>query len=106
MKLGIVWRTGIALSLVGVLASGLTGYYGYTESRLLLQSAAEQRLLTATRVLARQLSVGLDTAARDVLMVAQHTGTTELLKTWGNQVTPARAQTLASLFVTMLGTRS
>lgn len=105
MKLGIVWRTGIALSLVGVLASGLTGYYGYTESRLLLQSAAEQRLLTATRVLARQLSVGLDTAARDVLMVAQHPGTTELLKTWGNQVTPARAQTLASLFVTMLGTR-
>ena len=63
MKLGIVWRTGIAMALIGVLASGLTGYYAFTESRALLQSAAEQRLLTATRVLARQLSVGLDNAS-------------------------------------------
>ena len=105
MKLGIVWRTGIALALVGVLASGLTGYYGYTESRLLLQSAAEQRLLTATRVLARQLSVGLDTAARDVLMVAQHPRTSVLLQTWHSPSTLESADTLAALFVTMLHTR-
>ena len=104
MKLGIVWRTGIALALVGVLASGLTGYYGFTESRALLQSAAEQRLLTATRVLARQLSVGLDNASRDVLMVAQHPGTLGLLQTWESQTPNSRGSTMAALFDTILHT--
>lgn len=104
MKLGIVWRTGIAMALIGVLASGLTGYYGFTESRALLQSAAEQRLLTATRVLARQLSVGLDNASRDVLMVAQHPGTLGLLQTWDSQVPDSRGSTMAALFDTILRT--
>lgn len=104
MKLGIVWRTGIAMALIGVLASGLTGYYGYTESRALLQSAAEQRLLTATRVLARQLSVGLDSASRDALMVAQHPGTAGLLQTWAQQQPNVRGSTMAALFDTILRT--
>ncbi|WP_306564196.1 GGDEF domain-containing protein [Aquabacterium sp.] len=104
MKLGIVWRTGIAMALIGVLASGLTGYYGYTESRALLQSAAEQRLLTATRVLARQLSVGLDNASRDVLMVAHHPGTLGLLQTWDSQPPNHRGSTMAALFDTILRT--
>jgi diguanylate cyclase (GGDEF)-like protein len=106
MRLGIVWRTGIAMALIGVLAAGLTGYYGYTESRSLLQSAAEQRLLTATRVLARQVSVGLDSAGRDVLMVAQHPGTLDLLQTWTQQTPHSRGSTMAALFNTMLRTRS
>ena len=104
MKLGIVWRTGIAMALIGVLASGLTGYYAFTESRALLQSAAEQRLLTATRVLARQLSVGLDNASRDVLMVAQHPGTLGLLQTWESQTPNSRGSTMAALFDTILHT--
>ena len=104
MKLGIVWRTGIAMALIGVLASGLTGYYAFTESRALLQSAAEQRLLTATRVLARQLSVGLDNASRDVLMVAQHPGTLGLLQTWESQAPNSRGSTMAALFDTILRT--
>lgn len=105
MRLGIVWRTGIAMALIGVLAAGLTGYYGYTESRALLQTAAEQRLLTATRVLARQLSVGLDTASRDALMLAQHPGTIVLLDTWHRQEPEARGSTMAAMFKTILQTR-
>lgn len=79
MKFGIAWRLGIALALMGVLASGLTGYYGYAESRALLVAAAEERLLTATRVLVRQLSVGLDNVARDVLLIAGHPQAGQLL---------------------------
>ena len=79
MKFGIAWRLGIALALMGVLASGLTGYYGYTESRSLLVAAAEERLLTATRVLVRQLSVGLDNVARDVLLISGHPQAGKLL---------------------------
>lgn len=105
MKLSIVWRTGIAMALIGVLASGLTGYYAYTESRAQLQSAAEQRLLTATRVLARQLSVGLDSAGRDVRMIAQHPGTVVRLKTWHQEDPSTRGAAMAALFETMLRTR-
>lgn len=79
MKLGIAWRLGLALAAVGVLAAGLTGYYGYSASRQLLVAAAEERLLTATRVLVRQLAVGLDNTARDVQLFAEHPMAARLL---------------------------
>lgn len=79
MKFGIVYRVGLALALIGVLASGLTGYYGYAESRKLLIAAAKERLLIATRVLNRQLAVGLESTARDVQMLALHPQAARLL---------------------------
>lgn len=104
MKYSLAWRLGIALALMGVLAAGLTGYYAYNESRTLLKAAAEQRLLTATRVLARQLSVGVDDAAQDVRLIAGHPLTRELL----SQPDAARARAdgdiLAQLFKSMLTT--
>lgn len=70
MKVGIAFRFGLVLALIGVLASGLTGYYAYTDSRELILRAAEERLLTATRVLANQFLIGLENNARDVLLLA------------------------------------
>lgn len=72
IRLGIAWRLGLVMALLGVTAAGLTGYYGYTESRALLVAAAEDRLLTATRVLTRQLAAGLENTARDVRLLANH----------------------------------
>ena len=80
MKIGIALRLGLALALVGVLAAGLTGYYGYAESRAMLVAAAEERLLTSTRVLVRQLTVGLDNTARDVRLIAEHPQAARLLQ--------------------------
>jgi diguanylate cyclase len=55
-----------------MLASGLTGYYAFSTSRSLLVTAAEQRLLTATHVLVRQLVVTLEGVVRDVRLLAGH----------------------------------
>jgi diguanylate cyclase len=71
-RLGLGGRFSLLLALVGVLASGLTGYYAFSTSRDLLVGAAEQRLLTATQVLARQFVVTLESAVRDVRLLAAH----------------------------------
>lgn len=79
MKLGLPWRLGLVIALSGVLAAGLAGYYGYRASRQLLLAGAEARLLTATRVLARQLAVALNAGGRDVLLLANHPQAARLL---------------------------
>ncbi len=104
MKLGIAWRLGVALALFGVLAAGLTGYYAYSASRQLLTAAAEQRLVTATRVLVRQLAVGLDNTARDVLLVAGHPGTARVLVRSDPDQLARQESTMAQLFRQMLDT--
>ncbi|MDM4766504.1 diguanylate cyclase [Pelomonas sp. SE-A7] len=104
MKLGIAWRIGLALAAVGVLAAGLTGYYGYSASRQLLVAAAEERLLTATRVLVRQLSVGLENTARDAQLFAEHPMAARLL-TRSDPAIQSRSETnSALLFKRMLDT--
>ena len=49
MLYGIRFRLGVLLAAFGVLATGLTGLYSYTESRTLLVRAAERDLMTATQ---------------------------------------------------------
>lgn len=102
MRFSLAWRQGVALALMGVMAAGLTGYYGYTESRALLQSAAEQRLLTASRVLARQLSVGLENVAHDVRVIAGHSGARDTLLLTDAEGLARTSQNTALLFRSML----
>ena len=104
MKIGIAWRLGLALALVGVLAAGLTGYYGYSASRQLLVAAAEERLLTATRVLVRQLAVGMDNTARDVLLFAEHPMAARLLARTDPVLQQRSEVNTALLFQRMLDT--
>ena len=72
IRLGLGGRFSLLLALIGVLASGLTGYYAFSTSRSLLVTAAEQRLLTATQVLVRQLMVTLESVVRDGRLLAGH----------------------------------
>jgi len=104
MKLGIAWRLGLAVALVGVLAAGLTGYYGYATSRSMLVAGAEERLLTATRVLARQLVIVLDNIAGDVRMVAEHPQAARLLLRANPGVQGFNEDNAALLFERVLAT--
>ncbi|MBB5202752.1 diguanylate cyclase (GGDEF)-like protein [Inhella inkyongensis] len=78
-SLGLGARLALAMALLGLLAAGLTGYSSYRTSSAMLVGAAEQRLLTATRVLGRQLSVELVDVSRDLLMLAEHPAVANLL---------------------------
>lgn len=103
-SLGIAWRLGLALACVGVLAAALTGYYGYSASRAMLIAGAEARLQTATRVLVRQLAVGLNGTARDVRMLADHPQAARLLARADPRVQEFNENNVALLFERVLDT--
>lgn len=105
IRLGLGGRFTLLLALIGMLASGLTGYYAFSTSRSLLVTAAEQRLLTATHVLVRQLVVTLEGVARDVRLLAGHPLAAEALAATVAEER-GRAETgVDALFAGMLETR-
>lgn len=71
MKLGIRFRITLLMAALGVLASGLTGYYAYRSSQSLLAAAAEREMLTSARVIGRHFSLNLREAAKDADLLAQ-----------------------------------
>lgn len=105
MRLTLAWRFGLVLSFIGVAASGLTGYYAYHASRELLIKAAEERLLTATRVLVRQVAVSLEVAAADVSLMSEHPQAARLLLRSQPQQQEFSERNVALLFQRMLETR-
>jgi diguanylate cyclase (GGDEF)-like protein len=80
MRFPIALRLGSVLVLIGVLGAGLTGYFAYQASREQLVKASEDRLLTATRVLMRQVTVSLKGIVADVRLVAQHPQAVRILQ--------------------------
>lgn len=70
-KLGIGLKLGLLLSIFAVMASGLTGYYTFVQSRGMLVDSAETELLTSTQVLGRRLSIVLAGIANDAQFLAQ-----------------------------------
>lgn len=71
MRLGIRFRLGVLLAAFGVLATGLTGLYSYTQSRALLVRAAERDLMTATQVFGRRLSTAIRGVADNVRLLTE-----------------------------------
>jgi diguanylate cyclase len=104
MKMGIAFRFGLLLSLTGILASGLTGYYAYAASRGLLIKAAEERLLTATRVLSSQLMIGIENTARDARLLSGHPHAIAALRGPPGELRQAAEDDIAALFAEMLKT--
>jgi diguanylate cyclase (GGDEF)-like protein len=72
MRFTIAWRLGLVLVMVGLLGTGLTGFFAYQASREQLLKSSEERLLTATQVLMRQVTVALNDVKADVQLIAQH----------------------------------
>jgi diguanylate cyclase (GGDEF)-like protein len=105
MKLNIAQRFALVLAAVGILAAGLTGYYAYHASRELLLRAAEDRLLTSTRVLMRQVVTALQKGGQDVLLLAEHPRTLAALTMAASPERVAAEDDVAALFVAMLKTR-
>jgi diguanylate cyclase (GGDEF)-like protein len=102
VRIGIALRTGLLLAVIGVLASGFTGYYAYNSSRTLLVGAAEEQLMAATRVLVRQISVSIETFSRHASMAANSPQAAHSLAD-GDAAVRTRAENhLAALFAAIL----
>jgi len=71
MRLGLLFKLTLLLSLIGILSSGLTGYYAYTVNRSLLLSEAQTRLLMAARSMNRRLELAVDDCTDDVKFLAR-----------------------------------
>lgn len=102
MRFPIAWRLGLILVLVGVLGAGLTGYFAYQTSRDQLVKASEERLLTATRVLMRQVTVALKNTAADALLFAQHPQAARILQHTNPGFQALSENNVAILFERML----
>jgi diguanylate cyclase len=70
MRLNVGLKLGFWLALFGITSSALTGYYAYTKSRDLLTKSAEEKLLTATQVLARRINFSVEQIVNDVNFIA------------------------------------
>lgn len=70
MRTSVGLKLGFWLALFGILSTALTGYYVYRQSRDLLTRAAEQKLLTATQVLARRINYSLEQGVADLRFIA------------------------------------
>lgn len=102
MRFPLVWRLGLILVLIGLLGTGLTGYFAYQASRDQLLKASEERLLTATRVLMRQVTVALKGIVADVQLVAQHPQAVRILLHTNEDLQAFTETNVAILFERMM----
>ncbi|RKP51823.1 diguanylate cyclase domain-containing protein [Pararobbsia silviterrae] len=70
IRSGLTVKLSVLLALIGVLASGLTGYYAYHANRTLLVDQAERSLRTSTDFLSRRLSNSISDVAADARVLA------------------------------------
>ena len=66
MRLSVGFKIGLWLALLGTFATGLMGFYAYTQSREMLITSSQDKLLTATKVLALRFSHSVNAVASDV----------------------------------------
>ncbi|MDR3158052.1 MAG: diguanylate cyclase [Zoogloeaceae bacterium] len=94
MRIGIAFRLAMALTILAVLASGLTGYYAYDESRRLLMAQTEKNLRVSTQVVGQRLVAAMRAAMRDVRVFAMYMRQSESDKVSGNLAFAHMAPTL------------
>lgn len=70
MRFGVGFKLGFWLALLGILSTGLTGYYAYSQSREILIDSSKDKLLTATRVLAHRFTHSLAAVSSDIRFIA------------------------------------
>ncbi len=69
MRLNVGIKLGFWLALLGTLSTGLVGYYVYDRSQKLLVESSQDKLLTATQVLAQRFTEALTQIAEDVRFI-------------------------------------
>ena len=79
MKLRLTTRLAVVLALLGVLTAGLTGWYVYGVSRELMVEAAQSKLLTATQVMVRRVTLSREAVTRDLRLLSEHPDATATL---------------------------
>ncbi|MBN3757736.1 diguanylate cyclase [Paraburkholderia sp. Tr-20389] len=67
---GLTFKLSVLLALIGVLASGTTGYYAYRANRTMLVHEAERSLLTSTELLGQRFTVAINDIAADALVLS------------------------------------
>jgi diguanylate cyclase (GGDEF)-like protein len=70
MRSSVGFKLGVWLALLGILATGIMGLYAYTQSRQMLIDSSQDKLLTATKVLALRFSHSVAAVASDVKFLA------------------------------------
>ncbi|MEB0134723.1 diguanylate cyclase [Actimicrobium sp. CCC2.4] len=106
MRLGVGLKLGIWLALFGILSTALTGYYAYSQSRKLLISAAEDKLLTATEVLGQRFVDKLIPVTEDLGMLAALSAMVALTDGVGGADAAIRHEAkLQEVFASMLKSR-
>ncbi|HSC84479.1 MAG TPA: diguanylate cyclase [Pseudomonas sp.] len=98
MKFGIAFKLACLLALFGVLVTGLTGYYSYSNSRSMLLKAAERDLQTAIQVLGHNLRNGVEGISRDVRLLARVAEIRNVQLRGSEQQRPHAEDDLAELF--------
>lgn len=70
MRMSVGFKLGVWLALLGIISTGLMGLYAYTQSRQMLIDSSQDKLLTATQVLALRFSHNVAAVASDVRLLA------------------------------------
>ncbi|MBP0590113.1 diguanylate cyclase [Paraburkholderia sp. LEh10] len=70
MRPGLTFKLSVLLALIGVLASGTTGYYAYRANRTMLVHEAEHSLLTSTELLGQRFTAAINDIAADALVLS------------------------------------
>src|SRR5258706_3817303 len=102
MSPGIRFRLGVLLAAFGVLATGLTGLYSYTQSRSLLVHAAERDLMSATQVFGRRLATVIRGISDNVRLLTELELTRSIVKADTRMLQEARRNALADSFHALL----
>ncbi len=104
MRLSLGIKLGFWLALLGALSTALTGYYVYDRSRAMLIESSQEKLLTATQVLAQRFSGVIDNISADVNYLASLPEVSQVARRSG--ATVELQDQLADHFSGLLGTRN
>jgi diguanylate cyclase (GGDEF)-like protein/PAS domain S-box-containing protein len=107
MRLSVGIKLGVWLALLGTVSTGLTGYYVYERSRELLIKSSQEKLLTATQVLAQRFSGSLANISADVEFIASLPLLQQLTNTSADSpLLPVRKKQISAIFSGLMETRS
>ncbi|GJH07062.1 diguanylate cyclase domain-containing protein [Paraburkholderia terrae] len=103
MRPGLTFKLSVLLALIGVLASGTTGYYAYRANRTMLVHEAERSLLTSTELLGQRFTMAINDIAADALVLStMPSAATVALNDDGQSVDNPTRDRLAQVFASFI----